>query len=205
MSEKIKYTTYLAGFIEANTKEANAWRDEISKKLDCMELAIYDPVQRESQKTGKPAGEHVNYVVGLKKSGNWEKFIKEMNKIWLGNIHSTFDLIEVFKLLRYRKIIDGNTKPELDYWADYEAVIRSDFVIANMNKEIQTVGTIIEIFLAMLFKIPVYLILDTPKSETNSTLLMMVLYSGGEIFYTLNEATKFIIEKYRLKTSEEKK
>ena len=205
MSEKIKYTTYLAGFIEAKPKEANTWRNEITKKLGSSDLIIYDPVQRESQKTGKPAGEHVEYVIGLKKSGNWDKFVKEMNKIWLGNIHPTFDLIEVFKLLRYRKIIDGNTKHELDYWADYEAVIRSDFIIADMKKDVQTVGTIVEIFLAMLFRIPVYLILDTPKIDTNSTLLMMVLYSGGEIFYNLNDATKFIIEKYKLKTLEEKK
>lgn len=203
--DKTKYTTYLAGFIEANPKDADSWRNEITKKLDSPNLMIYDPVQRESQKTGKPAGEHVEYVIGLKKSGNWEKFIGEMNRIWLGNIHPTHDLIDVFKLLRYRKIIDGNSKSELDFWADYEAVIRSDFVIASMKKDIPTVGTIVEIFLAMLFKIPVYLILDTPKTETNSTLLMMVLYSGGEIFYNLNEATKFIIEKYHFKTLEEKK
>lgn len=200
MSDKIKLTTYFAGFIESAPDKAISWRKQAGEDLAHPDVEVYDPVQRESQKTGKPAGEHVEYVVGLKKSGNWDKFITEMNKIWLGNIHPTHDLIEIFKFLRYRKIIDGNNKYEMDYWADYEAVIRSDFIIAYMKKDIQTVGTIVEIFLAMLFKIPVYLILDAPKTETNSTLLMMVLYSGGEIFYNLKDCTKFIKEKYNLDT-----
>jgi len=199
MTKKLEFTTYLAGFIESQPSEASTWRNEITKKLSNAQLEIYDPVQREGQKTGKPAGEHVKYVIGLKKSGNWDLFIKEMNKIWLGNIAPTHDLMDTFKLLRYRKVIDGNYKHELDVWADYEAVIRSDFIIAFMKKDVQTVGTIIEIFLAMLFKIPVYLILDAPKTETNSTLLMMVLYSGGEIFYNVNECVKFISNKYNFK------
>ncbi len=200
MAGKIKYTTYTAGFIEADTRNAGAWRDIIYEALHHPDLEIYDPVRREAQKTGKKSGEHVDYVVGLKKAGRWEQFMDEMNKIWLGNIKPSHDLLDVFKLLRYRKIIDGNTKPELDCWADYEAVIRSDFIIAYMKKGVQTVGTIIEIFLAMLFKIPVYLILDAPKTETNSTLVMMVMYSGGEIFYSVKDTVKFIQEKYKLKS-----
>jgi len=198
--DKIKLTTYYAGFIESNPEEASTWRKQVDEELSHPDLQSYDPVQRESQKTGKPAGKHVEYVVGLKKSGRWDQFISEMNKIWLGNIQPNYDLIEIFKLLRYRKVIDGNEKYEMDTWADYEAVIRSDFIIAYMRKDVQTVGTIIEIFLAMLFKIPVYLMLDAPKTETNSTLLMMVLYSGGEIFYNLKDCTRFIKSKYKLNT-----
>ena len=83
-------------------------------------------------------------------------------------------------------------------WGDYEAVSRSDFVIALMKKDIQTVGTIGEIFESMLLKIPVYLVIDSPKTETNSTLLYWVMYSGGEIFYKLEDCFKFIKEKYKL-------
>jgi len=198
MAGKNKYTTYTAGFIEADPKGAESWRNKIYESLKCQDLEIYDPVKREAQKTGKKSGEHVDYVVGLKKSGRWELFMNEMNKIWLGNLQPTHDLFEVFKLLRYRKIIDGNTKQEMDCWADYEAVIRSDFIIAYMTKDVKTIGTVIEIFLAMLFKIPVYLILDAPKTETNSTLLMMVMYSEGEIFYDVKKCTEFIKEKYKL-------
>lgn len=203
--EKAKYTTYLAGFIESAPEEAQTWRQELTKSLAHPDLEIYDPVQREDMKTGRPAGQHVGYVIGLKKSGKWTRFMKEMNKIWLGNIHPTHDLIEIFKSLRYRKIIDGNTKYELDAWGDYEAVIRSDFICAYMKKDKQTVGTIVEIFLAMLFKIPVYLILDAPRTETNSTLLWMVLYSGGEIFYSVGECISHIKETYRLEPNKEEK
>ena len=197
-SKKIKLTTYTAGYIEADPNGASQWRDEISQALSHPDLEIYDPIKREAQKTGKPSGEHVKYVEGLKKAGRYPQFEEEMNKIWLGSIRSSPNLIETFKLLRYRKIIDGNHKHELDHWADYEAVIRSDFIIAYITKERQTVGTIIEIFLAMLFNIPVYLILDVSKTEANSTLLMMVLYSQGEIFYSVKDCIKFIKEKYKL-------
>jgi len=194
----VKYTTYLAGYIEGSPDKATAWRNESTLALDHPSLVIYDPIAKEANKTGKDTGEHVNYVVGLKKAGLWDRFMHEMNKIWLGHIRPNQELIEVFKLLRYRKIIDGNTVNEFNNWGDYEAVIRSDFIIAYMKKDIQTVGTIIEIFLAMLFKIPVYLVLDAPKTETNSTLLMMVLYSGGEIFYNLKDCLKCVKEKYNL-------
>jgi len=50
----------------------------------------------------------------------------------------------------------------------------------------------------MLLNIPVYLIIDTPKTETNSTLLYWVRCSGGEIFYSLKDAISFIREKYNL-------
>lgn len=196
--DTVEYTTYLAGYIEGSPDKATQWRTEATIELDHPSLVIYDPIAKEANKTGKATGDHVNYVIGLKKAGLWDRFIFEMNKIWLGNIRPNQDLIEVFKLLRYRKIIDGNTKNEFDGWGDYEAVIRSDFIIAYMKKDIQTVGTIIEIFLAMLFKIPVYLVLDAPKTETNSTLLMMVLYSGGEIFYDLKPCLKAVKEKYNL-------
>lgn len=191
-------TTYLAGYIEASAKTANNWREEIHKEFpNPNELLIYNPIKQEAIKTGKPAGEHVNHVIGLKKAGRWENFLEEMNKIWLGNIKPTTDLARLFKLLQDRGSIDGNHEKELCAWGDYEAVSRSDFIIAYIKKDVQTVGTIGEIFQAMLLNIPVYLIIDTPKTETNSTLLYWVIYSGGEIFYTIRDCCKFLRKKYR--------
>jgi hypothetical protein len=90
------------------------------------------------------------------------------------------------------------------FWGDYEAVVRSDFIIAYMPKDIKTTGTILEMHICYLFNIPIYLILpDHPKTEANSTLIDMVMKSGGEIFYSINDAVEFIKNKYRLK--EEKK
>jgi hypothetical protein len=94
------------------------------------------------------------------------------------------------------------------FWGDYEAVVRSDFIITYMPKDIKTVGTILEVEICYLFGIPVYLILpDCSKTDANSTLIDIVMKSGGEIFYSINEACTFIREKYKLKESkiEEKK
>ena len=199
MSNEKVLTTYLAGFIEANPKEAFNWRDDAYKELyDPEKLFVYDPIRQEASKTGKKAGEHVDYVIGLKKAGKYDKFDKEMDKIWLGNIKRTHDFARLFKLLQDRALVDGNVETEMRVWGDYEAVARSDFIIAFMRKDIQTVGTIGEIFEAMILNIPVYLIIDAPKTETNSTLLYWVRYSGGDIFYELKDCIKFIKEKYKL-------
>jgi len=51
----------------------------------------------------------------------------------------------------------------------------------------------------MLFRIPVYLILpDAPKTDANSTLIFGIQVSGGEVFYSIKDCCKFIIEKYQL-------
>lgn len=191
---------YLAGFIEASPEDAFTWREQVYKELySPQKLLVYDPVRQEASKTGKEAGEHVKYVIGLKKAGKWKLFRQEMDKIWLGSIKPTVDLSRLFELLKDRASIDGNREHELSFWGDYESVARSDFLIAYMKKDIQTVGTIGEIFEAMLLKIPVYLVIDSPKTETNSTLLYWVMYSGGEIFYDLKACISYIKEKYNLK------
>ncbi|MHA1754292.1 MAG: hypothetical protein ACTSYR_02115 [Candidatus Odinarchaeia archaeon] len=193
--DKIKYTTYLAGAIEADSKSAG-WRNSIKEMIKDLPILVYDPVEQESYKVGRKAQDQIKYITGLKKGGHWNIFTREMNRIWLGSLTPTHDLIEIFKILRYRKIIDGNKKEELQFWGDYEAVVRSDFIVAYIKKDIQTIGTIAEIFLAMLFKIPVYLIIDAPKTDTNSSLLYFVLYSGGEVFYTINDCIAFLKQKY---------
>jgi len=197
--EKI-LTTYLAGYIEASPETAFNWRDDAFKALyRPQQLLVYDPIRQEASKTGKEAGAHVKYIIGLKKAGKYKQFDKEMDKIWLGTIKPTVDLGRLFELLKDRANVDGNHEEELKSWGDFEAVARSDFIIAYMKKAIQTVGTIGEIFESMLLKIPVYLIIDSPKTETNSTLLYWVRYSGGEIFYKLEDCISFIKEKYNLK------
>jgi hypothetical protein len=73
-----------------------------------------------------------------------------------------------------------------------------------LPKNTKTVGTLLEVHICYLFGIPVYLILpDHPKTEANSTLIDTVMKSGGEIFYSINECTKFIKEKYKLKEPKE--
>lgn len=210
MSEKTKLTTYFAGAIEhATNKEMKSWRDELTEKLKSKDLLIYDPVAQESSKVGKPSGEQVEYIRGLKRAGRLDLFFHEMWKIWFGQIAENTDIIQLLTALRMRKHIDGNRQEELQYWGDAEAVVRSDFIIIYMPKDIKTVGTIWEQVFAMLFRIPILLILpDSTKTEANSTLLFGTQISNNgalQVFYSVNECIKFIKEEYKLEIIEPEK
>jgi len=207
-NKKLKYTTYTAGAIEAvSSKEMKSWRQEIREKLSSPDLGIYDPVEQESNKVGKESGKQVEYITGLKQGGHWEKFNEEMEKIWWGNIDTKkLDRIRLLIYLYEKARLEGNYVSDFKFWGDYEAVVRSDFVITYLPKDTKTVGTLLEVHICYLFGIPVYLILpDHPKTECNSTLIDTVMKSGGEIFYSINEACTFIKEKYKLKEPKEEK
>ena len=127
-----------------------------------------------------------------------------MWKIWFGQISPTTDLIQIMTNLRMRSKIDGNKEEEMKYWGDTEAVVRSDFIIIYMPKDVKTVGTIWEEVFAMLFRIPIYLILpDQAKTDANSTLLFgdQIANGGKEpiVFYTINECVKYIKENHKIK------
>lgn len=210
-NKRLKYTTYTAGAIEAvSNKEMKSWRAEISEKLASPDLGIYDPVQQESSKVGKESGKQVEYIAGLKQGGHWEKFNEEMEKIWWGTIDTTkLDRIRLLIYLYEKARLEGNYLTDFKFWGDYEAVVRSDFIIVYYPKDVKTVGTLLEMHICYLFGIPVYLILpDQSKTDCNSTLVDEVMKSKGEIFYSINECTSFIKDKYKLKepkTEEEKK
>lgn len=199
--DKLKLTFYLASAIEHNSElkdgKKEGWKEYIKKEFTNPLIGIYDPVERESQKVGKSSLEQVKYITGLKQGGKWEIFHKEMQKIWWGSIKPEGDKIEILRILRNRYLVDGNELRDLQYWGDIEAVVRSSFIFAYMEKNVKTVGTIREITYAELFNIPIYLILpDCSKTETNSTLIDMVIKSGGEVFYSLKDACNFIKGKY---------
>jgi len=206
MSDRLKYTCYFAGPMEHFGKEEMiSSREELFKGLSCPELGIYDPVRQESKKVGKPSGEQIDYIRGLKRGGHYEKFNEEMNKIWWGSVEvkSNTDIIQVLQNLRMKRFIEGNRETDYCYWGDAEAVIRSDFVVVYLPTNAKTVGTYYEVLLAALFRIPVYLIVpDAPKTDTNSTLLWSVLgLTKGEVFYSTQECINYIKEKYKLRVS----
>jgi hypothetical protein len=203
MADKLLLTTYLAAAIEHSKKvlegKTEDWKAELKKGLTHPLVGIYDPVDREAQKTGKKSGEHVGYVCGLKQGGHWDKFLWEMKKIWWGRINPKGHKVDIMKQLRNRFLVDGNEMRDLDFWGDIEAVLRSDFIMVYMEKEVKTIGTVREITYAEMFDIPIFLILpDQTKTEANSTLLEMVMNSGGDIFYNAKDAVKAIREKYSI-------
>jgi len=196
-----KFACYLAGNMEnVSTTDMIDWRDEITKKLAHPELLIYDPVAVETKKVHRCPEEQIEYIAGLKRGGHWAKFYDEMWRIWNSTISKNTDILQVLQHLRMRKHIEGNTEALFhNHVGDAEAVIRSDFIIARIIKDIKTVGSIVEITLAALFKIPIYLILpDQNISDTNSTLLFLAQYSGGKTFTKMDECVKAVKEGYKL-------
>lgn len=202
--KRIKYTTYLAGGMESVSKEDMInFRTEIIEKLKHQDLFIYNPVDQEASKVDKGATSHIDYIRGLKRAGHKEKFFDEMWKIWFGGIEQNTDLIHLFINLRMRKHIDGNYEDEAKQWGDFEAVIRSDFIIVHFPTTVKSVGTIFEIMTAFLFRIPIYLIVpDAPATEVNSSMLFGTQISNGKenfkIFRSINDCVKVIKEEYKL-------
>jgi len=205
-NKRLKYTTYTAGPIEAvSNKEMKGWRAEVREKLVSPDLGIYDPVEQESNKVGKESGKQVEYITGLKQGGHWEKFAEEMEHIWWGKIITEkLNKINLFIYLYEKSRLEGNYLTDFPFWGDYEAVVRSDFIVTYLPKDAKTVGTLLEVHICYLFGIPVYLILpDSTKTECNSTLVDTVMKSGGEIFYSVYDCCKFIREKYKLRELKE--
>jgi hypothetical protein len=201
MNKKNRFTTYLAGAIEAaSVKEMKSWREEIKEKLLSPDLVFYDPVSQEAKKVGKESKNQVEYITGLKQGGHWEKFAEEMEKIWWGGIDTKkMDRMRLMIYLFEKAKIEGNYPTDLDFWGDYEATVRSDFIIAYMPKDVKTVGTLFEIHTCYLLGIPVYLILpDQAKTDANSTLIDVTMKSGGSIFYSIKECCDYIKDKYHI-------
>jgi len=201
MNDRLRYTIYLSSAIEHGTpdEEAKTWKEQVKKELGKPDVGIYDPIEQEIYKTGRTVKEACEYLTGLKRGGKWDLFHEQLNKIWWGEVKADYNRIDMLKLFRQRALIDGNRKDEFSSWGDEEAVVRSDFIIVYLDKNVKTVGTYREIVRAYDFNIPVYLILSNQtKTDANSTLIDMVVQSGGEIFYSVSDCIKFIKEKYNI-------
>lgn len=209
MNQKLLLTTYLASAIEHNKsiivdQKIESHKEIIKKELYHPQFGIYDPVEREGQKSGNTCQNLNLYITNLKKSGHWLEFDQEMNKIWWGDINVCPGLnkLPLIQAIRNDYLINGNTIDTLNHLADYPAVIRSSFIIAYIEKNVKTVGTYKEIHTAYLIGCPIYLLLpDNIVSNENSSLLNMVRDSGGKIFTGNNcvkEMCAYIKETYKI-------
>ena len=199
-NERLKYTTYFAHPMEhAKGAEIQDQLNIIHNELEFSCLGIYDPDLQEPEKVGRTPKKQGDYIKRLKQGGHWDIFYSELWKIWLGDIEENSDVLQVLSHLRMLKHVNGNRRSDFKYWGDFEAVIRSDFIIVYFPN-VKTVGTHWEILIAALFRIPVYCILpDRPKTEANSTMIFGVeKLSRGKIFYSSRECCRYIIETYKL-------
>jgi hypothetical protein len=208
--QKLLLTCYLASAIEHNKvvqdKQIENWKDIVKKEIDNPSVGVYDPVDRERQKTGQSCDVANQYIKNLKRAGSWENFDKVMDAIWWGDIKPGTDKLSIMQAVRNDFRMNGNTIDDLNHFADYQAVIRSDFIFACIEKDVKTVGTIKEIHTAYLLDIPVVLILpDQPPTEANSTLLSMVrdsmklvLPEGSRVFGNAKDAVNWVKSYYKV-------
>jgi len=206
MLPKLLLTTYLAGAIEHNPivmdKQVENWKEKFERELAHPLFGIYDPVKREPQKTGQNCQKANEHFKELKQQGRMEEFDEEFRKIWWGQINPGTDKLSIIQAIRNDFRMKGNTRADFEEWADYQSVIRSDFIVAYLEKATRTVGTHKEIHTAYLLNIPVFLIMrDENIVGINSTLLNEVRDSGGKVFFGENatdECIKFIKETYKI-------
>lgn len=204
--QRLLLTCYTASAIEHNKvvqdQQKEDYKEILKRELTNPLFGIYDPVEREGQKTGQNCQNANEYIKNLKRAGHLEKFDEAMDRIWWGDINPEYDKIEVMRAVRNDFLRFGNTIDDLNHWADYQAVIRSNFIIAYMEKAVKTIGTIKEIHTAYLFNIPVYLLLpDDTVTEANSTLINMIRKSNGQIFTGKNctkELVQYLKDKYKI-------
>lgn len=198
-----KLLTYLAGPMESlSTNEMSVWRNEITDLLKLHDVLIYDPVAEEARKMGKDPDKQIEYIKGLKQGGHWSKFYDEMWRIWFGDIDQNTDIIQLLTHIRMKKHIEGDSDSLFKHMGDAEAVIRSDFIIVNVPKDVNMVGTIYEVMIAFLFRIPIYLILpDSNNTNTNSSLLFGTQISNNgklKSFCKIKDCYSQICKDYKL-------
>jgi len=187
---------YLIGSIEKCGDERSVgakWREELTKKLYKLvdingeRIYVFDPIFLEKIKTGKSVKENMVYFDGLKRSGNWDIFVREQGKIWYGILYED------------EKGFPYHIMGDKDY------VSHSTFLICYLAEGDRPVGTVREMTWACDMTKPIFLVTNINKTELSSSLLGIILDSGGEIFSNFNQLIDFLKKKYHLKEIEEVK
>lgn len=194
--ERCKYKTYLIGSMESAGDDdgGKGWRLKISPPLIKRNVFIFNPTREEISKVGMPTGEFMSKLEGWQLSGNWELFVKNMDKIWVGRTYMEKNEDDSLHCVR--------CLGDIDY------VSLSDFLIWNYQEGDNPGGTYIELALAWAKGIPVYLVTSVPKHKFNKSILYFLLSSGhdrGRIFPNNSQLLDFLDDEYNLKVTKETK
>lgn len=152
-----KYTTYLAGPMQAMGWSGSGWRVYFAKLLKNYDICVQDPVKTESKKTGLSAP-------------NTKKMLKTLTILTLQG-----DRESEKKFQGMMKRIETS-----DFWQ----VDRSDFIIAQVVEGVVSIGTTAEIFRSAEKKIPVYVLYVGRPQYFSYWLLNRIIESGGKVFTT---------------------
>ena len=198
-----KLITYLARPFEQATNEqtkTGGWVVKIKEEFDRRKIYVYDAAEQEAVKTKECLNKHIDSTHVMFINKEYKTLEEEMNIIWYNQPQCPDNIIKWMEEKNKKDSSDPNT------WGDYEAVLKSNFIIARIPYGAFTVGTYFEILTAMLFKIPVYLIIPGMKYKSrmdksmafNKTLYKAVMNSGGKFFWGVDDCIKFIKGKYNV-------
>ncbi|MDP3999770.1 MAG: hypothetical protein Q8P76_04270 [bacterium] len=152
---RYRYTTYLAGPMQAVAHSGAGWRVFFTKLLERYGVRVQNPVTSESKKTGMTA---------------------TRTKSFLKVLAPAVILGDKYARKKFRKIM-GRIKR-----ADFRMVDRCHFIIAQVIEGVVSQGTSSEIKYAADKKIPVYVLYSGRPQYFSHWLLDDVLASGGRVF-----------------------
>lgn len=150
-----RYTTYLAGPMQAVTHSGAGWRVLFTKLLERYGVRVQNPVTSESKKTGMTATRTKSFLKAL------------APMVILGDKPAR---------KKFRNLL-GRIKR-----TDFRMVDRSDFIIAQVLEGVVSEGTSSEIKHAAEKKIPVYVLYSGRPQYFSHWLLDNILESGGRVF-----------------------
>ena len=194
---------YMAGPIEHSDHILEAdWKAKILSGVSIYKNVVaYNPVERESSKTGKESKANCDYMRLLKSKGKFNRLNNMLDKIWWGD----FDTKNLDRLVDIScdAEIGAITKTEFYNFGDFPAVAASDFIIAHLPQGTKTVGTFAEITLAYLLHKPIFVLCPGQDIvDINSTLIYFSNSSGGGIFKSTDDLVSALTNHINLITGE---
>ena len=202
-----KLITYLARPFEQSNDEdtkTGTWVSKINKSFDKRKIYVYDAAQQEAVKTKENLNKHIDstHVMFIEK--DYKVLEEEMNLIWFNSRIAPID-IACWKFHKRHAKLFG-TVGDPNTWGDYEAVLKSDFIIARIPYPSITVGTYQELETAADFGIPIYLIIPDLKHKSridkskafNKSLFRNVVNSGGKWFWCVGDCIKHVKKHYKV-------
>lgn len=183
------FSAYAIGSMEAPAENDGGvgWRQYITPRLNWRGIFVFDPTREELAKIGLPTPEFMEKLNGLILSEQWEEFLENMDKVWKGKTFAEKLLNGTYNLVR----ILG----DIDY------VYGSKFLVWHHKDGDKPGGTIVELILAWMRGIPVYLVTEMPIIKMNKSILYFLLDSGhrqGRIFKNFDDLLTFLDVKYNL-------
>lgn len=189
---------YLIGPMEKTkaNDSGRGWRDKLRPDLLALvdsngsPIYIFDPTREEQAKVDLEPKEFHKKMVGWVEGGNNDKIAENGDLIWQGKTY-------------LEKTDDPNKTKLVHIMGDFDYVLQSNFIICRMEEGDQPCGTYMEVGVAYLNKIPIYVLQTMPRSDYQLSFIMAVYGSGGGFFQNPTQLIEYLQTTYKLKVKKD--